>query len=505
MNNELTARLLESAIKTLEKSVVPNVESDGAATMLDIVIRTLSMLKAYYGHREQDIRHFLDNTLPLLDHELINAPLNDFPVEAQTILTSLDRLEMEKNVVDEQFANSIPILLETVASGSEKMDEATSLLAKIVENEEYFLAAQDPNIVKGCSEVYRGGKIDRSDRKKEQQPAKVITDESLTSYLRQKFPESPGISASSVNILSGGFSKTTVLFDLHNSDLGVIPCVIRKDLSADFLMMEKKVADEYPLLEKVYHAGLKVAEPLWVESDNTWFNGSFIVSKAVKGSSDIKKWINNTGEVGQQLADIMAELHGYDLSSMGFDKGIANLSAGEAIREEIAYWQALYEKYRANRHPLMEIGFAWILNNIPEDLFTRPARIIHGDIGFHNLMVDNGKVTALLDWEFAHFGDPTEDLLYVRPFVEQISNWDDFMDHYRKAGGKSYTAEEEYFYKVWSFLRNAAGTRHAQYLFEHQLPDEIKLALPGWIFGFYLELGASKLVIDALARKNEEK
>ena len=501
MNNKITARLLESAVNTLEQSVVPNVNSDSAATMLDIVIRILSMLQAHYGHREQDIRQLLNDALPLLDHHLIKAPLNTVPVEVPIMTSPLESLETEKDAVNGQLADCIPGLLETIAVGDDNADQAVSLLSQIVEYQERFLIAQDPNIVKGSADAYRGGKIDRSDKAVEQQPAAVITDESLTHYLRQKFPESPDIKASSVRVLSGGFSKTTILFHMHKPAEGEIPFVIRKDLSADFLTMEKTVVDEYPLIEKVYHAGLKVAEPCWLEEDKTCFNGSFIVSKAVPGTSNIGNWINNSKSVSQQLAEIMAELHGYDPSNMGFDPAIVGLSAGEAIRNEILHWLKLYEQYRSFRHPLLEIGFAWTLQNIPKALIDRFCRIIHGDIGFHNLMVEDGAVTALLDWEFGHFGSPAEDLVYVRPFVEQIADWDDFMRHYRNAGGEALTDEEERFYKVWSFVRNASLTRNAQYLFEHHLPDELKLALPGWIHGFYLELDASKLVLDIISGK----
>jgi aminoglycoside phosphotransferase (APT) family kinase protein len=500
MNSELTARLLESAINTLERSVVPDVKSDSAATMLDIVIRTLTMLKAHQGHREQDIKQLLNDALPLLDHRLINAPLNPVPPDASPGRAPLECLEIEKDIVNEQIADAIPSLMKATARDTDASDEAVALLKQIIDSQARFLRAQDPNIVQGSADVYRGGKIDRSNRVQEAKPETAISNGSLTEYLRHRFPDDPEISASAVNVLSGGFSKTTILFDMHTAADGCVGCVMRKDLSADFLMMEKTVVDEYPLIDKVFRAGLNVAEPLWLETDKSWFDGSFIVSRAVPGTSNINKWINNSGSVSQQLAGIMAELHGYDLSAMGFPPAIAEKTAGDAIRDEILHWQGLYEKYRTFRHPLLEIGFAWALQNIPGALFERPGRIVHGDIGFHNLMVDEGTVTALLDWEFGHFGAPAEDLVYVRPFVEQIADWDDFMENYLAAGGHAVTEEEERFYKVWSFVRNASGTRHAQYLFEHHLPDEIKLALPAWIHGFYLELDASKMVLDILTR-----
>ena len=43
--------------------------------------------------------------------------------------------------------------------------------------------------------------------------------------------------------------------------------------------------------------------------------------------------------------------------------------------------------------------------------------IVHGDFGFHNLLVERDRVTAVLDWELATIGDPLVDLIgFVKSF-----------------------------------------------------------------------------------------
>ena len=44
---------------------------------------------------------------------------------------------------------------------------------------------------------------------------------------------------------------------------------------------------------------------------------------------------------------------------------------------------------------------------MPEEV--APA-LLWGDAGPHNLLVADGRITALLDWELAHLGHPLEDL-----------------------------------------------------------------------------------------------
>ena len=58
-------------------------------------------------------------------------------------------------------------------------------------------------------------------------------------------------------------------------------------------------------------------------------------------------------------------------------------------------------------HPVFELAFRALHND------RRPAAmraLVHGDYRLGNLMVDGDRVSAVLDWEGTHLGDPTEDL-----------------------------------------------------------------------------------------------
>jgi aminoglycoside phosphotransferase (APT) family kinase protein len=62
--------------------------------------------------------------------------------------------------------------------------------------------------------------------------------------------------------------------------------------------------------------------------------------------------------------------------------------------------------------------------------------VVHGDIGAHNLLVHDDRLTAILDWEFSRVGDPAEDLGVARPNVIACMDWDEFLRIYRDAGGR---------------------------------------------------------------------
>jgi aminoglycoside phosphotransferase (APT) family kinase protein len=53
---------------------------------------------------------------------------------------------------------------------------------------------------------------------------------------------------------------------------------------------------------------------------------------------------------------------------------------------------------------------------IPE-LAGSGSVIVHGDFGPQNLLIDASGVSALVDWEFAHLGEPIEDLAWTEWIV----------------------------------------------------------------------------------------
>jgi len=50
-------------------------------------------------------------------------------------------------------------------------------------------------------------------------------------------------------------------------------------------------------------------------------------------------------------------------------------------------------------------------------------------------LIEGEHLTAVLDWEFLHLGDPAVDLGLVRVYAEEFMQWEEFMRLYRAAGG----------------------------------------------------------------------
>ena len=130
--------------------------------------------------------------------------------------------------------------------------------------------------------------------------------------------------------------------------------------------------------------------------------------------------------------------------------------------------------------PTLELILHWLNHNVPRT--TRIAMLSHGDVGFHNLMGQHGRVTALLDWETARLADPAKDLAMVRAFVPTYVPWDTFVGWYRDAGGPTIDDASLDYYAIYHSFTHvlvcevAMGARFARA--EHPNLEYLQLGIP---------------------------
>ena len=499
LTDDLTAKLLQAIIISLRQNVVPSISDPVARINADQLTRALYLLQSRFSRRGEDLKRLLHE-----DKELLHA-INALVPNAGTAtpapstdadFSAINRLEREVFIEEANICSRIPQLLDLTRSKGPAREAAVSNLRQIVNTQREFLAAQDPDILKGSYVCYQGGRIE--EERLHARPhilGKELNEATLTQHFQKRFP---GCRVEKFSVMAGGFSKTTVFFTLVQANGESEAFVIRKDLPVEF---NSSVAYEFPLLQKLHQVGFIVAEPVWLEDDPVPFGGRFMVSRRIGGSTDFSRWAGDKAAVdnfARQLAKTMADLHSMDLGELGYAPELTSKSAGELTRIEIDRWRKVFEASRGEVQPLIELSFAWLEANIPAGAFSRRASLIHGDIGFHNMMIDDGKVSALLDWEFSHLGDPMEELIYTKPFIEKVMDWETFKSYYREYGGTTCTAEEEFFYTVWSKTRSPADCALSQEIFEDVLSNDLKYAVSGIILGRYLELEAAQMIVASL-------
>ncbi|MEO1046690.1 MAG: phosphotransferase [Pseudomonadota bacterium] len=89
-------------------------------------------------------------------------------------------------------------------------------------------------------------------------------------------------------------------------------------------------------------------------------------------------------------------------------------------RAAIADLKAQFEEAGGDR-PIIALGLKWMEDNCPDPV--EPV-LIHGDYRMGNLLAEDSKLTGVLDWELAHFGDRHEDLAFGCMAVWRFHRYD---------------------------------------------------------------------------------
>lgn len=79
------------------------------------------------------------------------------------------------------------------------------------------------------------------------------------------------------------------------------------------------------------------------------------------------------------------------------------------FRDLVQHWRDIWDDVRLLRDPVVDETYAWVLDREPPPV---EPRLVHSDYRIGNCLLQDGRLTGILDWELAHVGDPRFDLGY---------------------------------------------------------------------------------------------
>jgi aminoglycoside phosphotransferase (APT) family kinase protein len=257
-----------------------------------------------------------------------------------------------------------------------------------------------------------------------------VSVENFNAYMRRRFPANREATTVEVIPIPGGRSKKTFFVGITGIDSLPRELVMRQDFALKYA--STRVADEYRPLVALSGLGLPVPRPLHLESETSELGPPFMLVDRLRGRPPGTYFGIGTACRGAflELARMLARLHRIDLESLGMTRPAAGT---DSMRELIRQYQAKWRESATRASPVVDYAYAWALRECERDAGNTAA--VHGDAGPYNLLVDGDRLTAVLDWEFAHAGDPAEDLGIARVYAESFMPWDEFMRAYRDAGG----------------------------------------------------------------------
>ncbi|MET8051928.1 phosphotransferase family protein [Streptosporangium sp. NPDC005286] len=271
--------------------------------------------------------------------------------------------------------------------------------------------------------------------------------EELESYLREHPRGGANLRLHHLERMAGGRSKSTYALTVHDAADLPSDLVIRKD--QETLLNNTSVVSEAKLLERLHRTGLKVPQPFHLESDPEALGSPFLILQRLGGTT--------AGEVfdpprNERLALALAEqvglLHSLDVGGLADDPFLVTKDVtGDQLCEQLAAFRATVNEF-SEPYPSVLGALDWLDEHVRD--FDEEVRLVHGDLGFHNVLAEGDELTAVLDWELASLGHPARDLGYLRSTIEMMTDWDKFLDAYHASGGVRCDPHAVDFYMLFS-------------------------------------------------------
>lgn len=303
----------------------------------------------------------------------------------------------------------------------------------------------------------------------------------LTRLIRDQERGSTDVSVENLRPLSGGNARSAFAFDAAWSEAGnrrEQPCVLL--LQAKAGQLEQDLTPEFRVLELLADSDVPVPAPYWLDPSGRWLGRPGFAMEQVRGEGELRNLLDpqqasRNRAVGLGLADAAARLHRVDWRAAGFD-AFDTPAADRVAADQVSYWESLFHSHRMEPLPPLIDAFAWLKENAPH---AASVVVVHGDLRFGNLLYEGHELTALLDWEMAHLGDPCEDLAWAyHPIWSPHPQLDftDFVAHYRSVTDVPVPDDTLLFYRLFTEIKHAVISLTGAHAFAGGESTNLRLA-----------------------------
>ena len=250
----------------------------------------------------------------------------------------------------------------------------------------------------------------------------------LEAYISEQTGESAIITDATP--LAGGASRDSWALTVQVGD-DVQKLVMRRDLPTTMNDNALTREQEFKTMSAAYEIGVKVAKVRWYCGDPDVLGLPFFLMDYVGGISIGRKVIkapeleHARQQLPEQMAEQLALIHALDVDKFGLDF-LPTPSADHTPEQQAV--QEMYEVLDSLEihSPPFEFALRWAEQHAP----TQSERLfLHGDFRIGNLLVDQNGLSAVIDWEFPHVGDPHEEIGYLC-----MRDWRFGNDHLHAAG-----------------------------------------------------------------------
>lgn len=331
----------------------------------------------------------------------------------------------------------------------------------------------------------------------------------LRPYLTEKLG-ADDVRIDNLDRIAVGWSHETWLFDavVDGADGPVVhPLCLRRDPGNALLRSTSDLEEQFNVLRCLEKTAVPAPRALWFEPGDEPLGAPAIIMEKVPGVCP-SPWGRSgrtfygeaaaRGILPASFTDALAAIHNVDWRAAGLDiLGVPDKGTDFAHRE-LAKWRDLIATSGHPPDPVIADLTGWLEQNAPS---CDRHVLVHGAYRTGNVLIDNDRVSAVLDWELQVIGDPMYDVAYMltelnREGTDLLSNLvprDLFYERYEAATGITIDDEACRYYQVLYALRSAAFWMSASGLYADGSNPDLRLARTEWSVTVALERAATEL------------
>ena len=189
---------------------------------------------------------------------------------------------------------------------------------------------------------------------------------------------------------------------------------------------------EYGALAQLQGKGLKIAKVYAFSPEH-----SAMLMEFLPGNTSYQKTGTAQEEAAlrRELMQAVVSLQQVDPRQVSALGAAAGAPLREAIPPDLIEWRRLYHERATIRDPLIDFALNWLTHAMPDP--AMPSVIVHGDVGPGNFLINDGRISALIDWEMVRLGHPLEDVacIIARALGAPFGEAREHVENYQKLTG----------------------------------------------------------------------
>ena len=247
-------------------------------------------------------------------------------------------------------------------------------------------------------------------------------DERIAAYLAHAMPAAGVVMVDELARIYGGSSQETFRFRARWYEATTLierRLILRRDATAGLVVAERDL--EYNVYRALADQGLPIPGVHFLELDPSHLDRPFFIMDLCPGKpgspfAPTDPYDGFGEDIARQFWSILGQLAAIDHHAVGLISLRNGTHNSGFWSHELTRWEDILNASETHREPAVRGAIRWLRANPPPEP-AKPA-IVHGDYRSGNfLFTADGQISAILDWEMCHIGDPLEDIAWaIDPF-----------------------------------------------------------------------------------------